>query len=41
MYTVNEDGTFVVLTVVSRSPDLETDVVVQVSTVSGTAVDGR
>ena len=38
---MNEDGIFVILTVVSRSEDLERDVVVQVSTVSGSAVESK
>ena len=39
-YTVTEDGLFVILTVVNRNTDLEREVVVQVGTVSGSAVAG-
>ena len=40
VYTVNEQGSSVVLTVVNRNPNLERDVVVQVGTVSGSAREG-
>ena len=36
---MNENNAFVILTVVSRSPELERDVVVQFSTFPGSAVD--
>ena len=40
VYTVTEDGTFVILTVISRNPNLERDVVVNIETISGTATAG-
>ena len=40
VYTVNEDGVFVVIIVENRNPDIERTVVVQVNTVPGTADEG-
>ena len=40
VYTVIENGSFVILTVVNLNPQLERDVVVQVTTVPGSAGDG-
>ena len=40
MYTVNEDGGSVVITVVNNNPDIEGTVVVEVNTVPGTADEG-
>ena len=40
VYSVTEDGIFVIVTVVSRNPDLERDVTVNIQTLSGTAIDG-
>ena len=40
VYSVNEDGIFAILTIVNRNQDLEREVIVQVSTVSGSATAG-
>ena len=41
VYSVAEDGIFVIVTVISRKPNLlEREVTVNIQTVSGTAVDG-
>ncbi|CAI8033561.1 FRAS1-related extracellular matrix protein 2, partial [Geodia barretti] len=39
-YTINEQGSFVVLNVVNRNPNLEREVVVQIGTLSGSAEEG-
>ena len=40
MYTVNENGGSVFITVVNNNPDIEGTVVVEVNTVPGTADEG-
>ena len=39
-YTINEQGSFAVLSVINRNPSLERDLVVQVGTLSGSAEEG-
>ena len=40
-YTVVEDRTFVILTVVSRNPNIEREIIVNIETIPGTADEGR